>query len=375
MFRKMFGIYGLLNIIKAICIFGVLLIGPKALLFFIPQKAVFVTYLLFACLLYSTPLANVAYVEMSVGHKKLLTYFRHISAAELRSYYTYRKFFLFLLCTLYLFFPLSVAALPASLFIMTLLSIVLLIKTSVQVRLKDEKKTKYVNNGLQIMFVGLFILLGNHVIDAAEVAARIAQVPGYYYGIVSLLCYSITFINVGRSYLLSGRKMELTRQPSLIKNHQLLYIIRSGLLVRLLTILAFSFFALEQPLLTPFGFALTVLTSYSTIYYNLLRNDEGKVPLFYDATSLHKIRHDKLEPILKCSLFYLLLAIILGLYTGTVVGYSIAYMITTSVFALSVRVLKINIEKRQDEKVITWQNFVKIAVFNTIIVVFLASLL
>jgi len=375
MFRKIFLVYGFLNIMKAICLVGIVVVLPKTLLFFIPQKVILTVYILLCCMIVGLPLADVSYVEMSHGHKKLLTYFKHISAEELKQYYTYRKFILFILLIVYVYFPLSFEVLPHSLFIVSLIGIALLIKTSVQYIVKNEGTAITVRNGLQVMFVALFFLIGHNIVDSSYVITIITQVPVYYFAFLILLCYTVIYINVGRSYLLQQTSTSATLRVGLIKNHHLLYVLRTGLIMRLAMILAFSLLAIENPVLTALGFSLTVLTSYLTIYYSLLRNDEGKIQLFYEATKLYKIRYDKIVITLKISLVYFLLAIGLGLYTGEIVPFILAYIMTTSVFALGASIIKINIEKRQDNKILTWQDFVKISLFCTTSVGFLASLL
>jgi len=373
--RKYWGLDKPLRFLLAIIGLAIFLLGTKYLIFLIPLEHTLQIYLFFGVFVFGLPLADVLYTEMSQGHKKMYTYFKNIPVQEMQSYYVYRKFIFFLFTTVFLFFPMSLKVAPNSLLIMTLLGASVMLTTSVQYVFKDATKTKYMKMIVQGLWVLSTYFVMPEMLGTVYISELVAKIPLYYFVILICLFYTITYLNVGRSYAFSETAIERTVYFRFLKSHHLLYIVRTGMASILATILFSSFIGFDQAILTITGFSSTLVSSYLTIYLQLLQNDHNKIALLYKPTELAKIRLDKLEALLKFSLIYLLLAVGIGIYMQQLLRFISAYGITSAVFALIVFGIKINIEKRESNQILTWQDFVKITVLSVVSVLILTSFL
>jgi len=358
--RKYLGLDSTLKLSLAVLTVVALLVGMKYAMFFVPDDGTFFMYWLLATFSFSLPLSDVLYTEMSVAHKKMLTYFEGIPAKDIASYYTYRKFLMFTSWTIFLFFPMALDKAAHALFMMSCVAFGVMVTTSVHCIFRDERKTKYTRTLMQglLVFPSWFVLQTSG--DFSDISNVLANIPLFYFICCSIICYTITYANVGRSYVVSTNNSERTVRYTSLKNIYILYIMRKGMIPVLLTLLIGTFIGFDQALFNPLGFVSTVVTSYITIYEALLYNDQSKVQLFYKPNELYKIRLDKLMAVLKFSVVYLCLAIGLGLYTNKLLSYGIAYCISIVIFVITALVVKLNIEKRIDNKVTTWKDSIRI---------------
>lgn len=381
--RKEFSVYGFFNIIVFCLVIGFVLSGIKYLLFLIPQTHVLAVYLFIATFIILLPLGDVLYLRMGMHQKKMLTYFKNIPLQDVETFYLYRKFNLFVFWTFFLFFPLSVETMPFSLFTLSLLGLYIMIISLGQRLFKDEQQRKWLSNILRICFVFLawvlpqaqtqgfassFFLQEQAQFFSSYITKIIEVTPLYYFLILILLFFTITRINIKRIYEQQAVQIEGRVRYTYFKDLHILYILRTDMLAGLLTIIVMSFIGFDQPLLNAQGFTLTILTSYLMIYYSLLQNDRYKIPLFYQASRLAKIRWDKVLPIVKFSVVYLLLALILGIYTGNLFAYILSYVIATVSLVLTIFSVKISIEKRKQNKIVSWQDIIKIMLVSMIFV-------
>jgi len=363
------------NWIRDVIIILVVLVGGKYGFSLIPVKAILPIYWMMAIFMFGLPISDVSYVKMSAGHWKMQTYFKHVPLKDMDRYYTYRRFTMFTIWGLVLFFPLSIEAIPVGFFTIGLLGAALMFKTSVQRLFKDERKTQYADVGIKMLLIGSLIPITHGYVDPEYVRTMVYGIPLYYFIIWIVITYGITYINVGANYGLMQSVSSRTVRSKYIKDHHLLYILRGPLLSTLVTIFLFSFISFDRALLNVVGFASTVLSNYFIIYQGLLQNDKDKIQLLYRPNELHKIRLDKLPSILKFSVIYFVLAVGIGVYMGDVLRFILSYVMTTLVFIGTVSGLKINIEKGKNSKIATWQDGLLLGVVSTVLVLVVVNLI
>jgi len=364
-FQKCFQIEGIIKLCLGSISMILCLLFVKLGLLMIPTKSIFQVYWLIAASFFLLPVSNVVYTDMNDSHKKMVTYFKNIPLSAIQTYFIYRKFVLFVFWSFFLFFPFSAKTMVYGVAALALLGIGTMVVSSVQCTFKDTKKTNYATILVKCCMIFPLVLLSDGSEPLMYVRRFIESIPIYYYVFIILLSYTITYKNVSRSYMIAMNRLERKAQYTFIKNHHFLYMLRTGMGSALFFMLVTAFIGFDRSLLDVVGFGLVMVSSYDIIYTSLLRNEQGKIHLLYKPTTLHLVRWNKLDVILKFSSLYLVLAVVLGLYTNNVFGYVVVYALVVGVFSLTVLTVKINIEKRKDNRVVTWQDMLKLALIST----------
>ncbi|WP_460016499.1 hypothetical protein [Lactovum odontotermitis] len=362
--RKRFSIYGFFNIASLFFIIGAFLVGLKAALVIIGHPLQTYMLMLMAILLSSLP--DVSYLSMSSSHKKMMTYFKDIPLTDVQSYYLYRKFALLLSIACYIFFPITEGAVLYSLLMLTVLGFYTMITTSAEriFKLNKARNVKYV---LKYGYaIGCIAFFRGMIPDFSETVQRL---PLYSLVAVILLQYGMTYFNIRKIYEKESTKTYTKARYRYFKDINLLYIFRTELLFNLIIVFLLSMLAFKNQVIDISVFSFSILTSLVMIYYELLKNEAGKIQIFYKANHLKKIRMDKFVFISKFSIIYLIFMLALGWYHHNILEYLSRYLVAYSAFAASALFVKINIERKIQRVMISAKDMLKIIAVSLILVI------
>lgn len=109
----------------------------------------------------------------------------------------------------------------------------------------------------------------------------------------------------------------------------------------------------------PFAFIVTMLTSLYILYYEYINSQKKKINIFYTANNLKKLRTDTVFSLAIFSVIFLIIAIVLGALNKNFLLYSMYYFLTIISFSLSNYLVPINIEKKENKKIITFKDLTK----------------
>ncbi len=290
----------------------------------------------------------------------MFSFFPRVGLNNIKSYYKYRKIIISYISMIYLLFPFStkLSDIKIFFFCLCILSIFMLINNISSIIFSEST----INNITLIIRItyGIFLALLIRDMLPFEIENIIAMTNVI---ILALLFLLLWIINI---YLLSIQtKYVNTFKTNLVffkvYNPFFLFLLRTKVKYDIILLLFVSFLSvfIDKNYNEPFAFVVTMLTSLYIIYYEYLKMQKNKINIFYNVINLKKLRMDTIFSLSEFSIVFLIIAIILGILSNSLLTHFMYYLLTIISFSLSNSIIPINIEKRINKKIIILKDLVK----------------
>ncbi|MGX7108886.1 hypothetical protein [Facklamia miroungae] len=365
LFRDRFKIYGFFNVFSLILILLLIVVGGKWILF---TKANYLSLAMFFSLfLMMTGLTNINPNKNSSSKISMSCFFPKLGLDNINNYYKFRKFIFAYVTIIYLLFPFSTTIfdLKTFIFLLILLSVFILVSIVSSIYL-SERLINNINLIIQLA-MALYIALRSRGMAPFEIENVILRSD---FNFLIILYFLIFILNI---YLLSKKARKIKVYTSVlgirnIYNPLFLFVLRTKIKFDIIIMIFFSIVSgfADNNYDEPIVFIVTFLGALYMIYYAYLYANAKRITLFYNASNLKQLRIDTISHLAKFSTIFCIIAATLGLLSDSLLNYIFYYLVTIISFIISNNIVRINIEKKINKKVILFTDLIK-SIFLTIV--------
>lgn len=356
--RERFKIYGFFNVASLLLVLSIILFGGKTIIF---MKANYQSLsLLLTFFLIMIGMVSVFPQKIDKLEQRMFSFFPSIGLKNIRNYYLYRKLIFSYMFSIYVLFPFSTKLTDITMFLFSLsmLSFFMLINIITGIFFSEAIVNSFLI-AIRLLFAIFLALMVRNMLpfDLHKWVFNIGE--------IFLIMLNIVLVLFNFYYLSKGKiktSINLFRLKKVQYNNLFfLFLIRSKIKYDIVFLIVISFLPLflDKKYDEPLIFVITMLTSLYLVYYEYLKKQSKSINFLYNANNLGELRKNAIISLDLFSILFLFIAVILGVFSDSLLQSLFYYIFVVSSFSLSNVIVSINLEKRMNSKIFIMKDVIK----------------